>query len=322
VPKVAVILAAYNSQKYLRETVDSLLRQTFTDFEVIAVNDGSKDSTGAILDDYAARDSRMRVIHKANAGQVRAAIDGIAASTAPLIARLDADDLCTPARLAQQVAYMDAHPDVVLLGGAYHLIDEQSRHLTTIRQPETDAALQEILLTGRCPICQPLAMFRRDAYARTLGYRPEFSPAEDIDLWLQLGEIGKIACLPDVLLSYRQHAGSLSESKQDVQLANMREACRQAWERRGVTGKYQFENAPQWRAGSDRSSKQKQLLKYGWWAWNSGYRATARAYGWSAIKAKPQAAGGWKLLGCALLKPLPSPGPRKPGQGWGEGRVS
>jgi hypothetical protein len=115
---------------------------------------------------------------------------------------MDADDIALPDRLAKQVAFMDAHPEVVLLGGAYELIDDKGRLLTTIRQPADDATLQSILLRGSCPICQPLAMFRRSAYEKTMGYRAEFY-AEDIDLWLQLGEVGEIACLPDVLLQYR-----------------------------------------------------------------------------------------------------------------------
>jgi hypothetical protein len=303
-PKVSVILAAYNAERYLPATMESLLAQTFTDFEVVAVDDGSKDATGRMLDAYATHDARVRVIHKANAGQVRAAIDGIAASTAPLIARMDADDIALHDRFAKQVAFLDAHPEVVLLGGAYELIDGKGRLLTTVRQPADDAALQSILLRGSCPICQPLAMFRRSAYDKTMGYRPEFY-AEDIDLWLQLGEVGQIACLPDVLLQYRQHANSLSEQRQQTQSDSQREACRQAWQRRGVEGQYQFE-APPWRATGDKASATKQLLKYGWWAWNSGQRATARAYAFSAIKAKPQAAAGWKLLACSLLKPLPS----------------
>jgi glycosyltransferase involved in cell wall biosynthesis len=304
-PKVSVILAAYNAQQFLPATMDSLLRQTFTDFEIVAIDDGSQDSTGQILDTYAAKDARVRVIHKANGGQVRAAIDGIAASTAPLIARMDADDIAVPDRLSKQVAFMDAYPEVVLLGGAYQLIDEKSRLLTTIPQPTDDATLQNICLTGRCPICQPLAMFRRDAYEKTMGYRPDFSPAEDIDLWLQLGEIGQLACLPDVLLQYRQHGNSLSEKKQQLQIDNQREACRQAWQRRGVVGQYDFASNPNWRATGDKKSLTKQWLKYGWWAWNSGQRSTAIAYGLRALRLSPTSAGPWKLLLCAATRPMP-----------------
>jgi GT2 family glycosyltransferase len=237
---------------------------------------------------------------------VQAARNGIAASTGDLIARMDADDLCHPQRLAKQVAFFDARPDVVLVGGAYDLIDEHGRLLTTIRQPADDAALQDICLSGRCPICQPLAMFRRDAYERVGGYRPDFITAEDLDLWLRLGEVGQMACLPDVLLQYRQHAGSISESKQTLMIEHQREICRQAWERRGLIGQYEFKGETPWRATGDADSRHRQLVKYGWWAWSSGQNRTAQSYGWSAVRRRPLDKRSWRLLGCALLKKAPA----------------
>ena len=301
-PRVSVILCAYNAERFLASAVRSILVQTFTDFELIAIDDGSKDATAKILDDFAAGDPRVRVIHQTNTGQVQAAMNGIAASSGPLIARMDADDIAKPDRFAKQVAFFDAHPEVVLLGGAYEMIDERGRLLTTIPQPADDASLQNICLTGRCPICQPLAMFRRDAYEKAGGYRPPFNPAEDLDLWLRIGEIGQMACLPDVLLQYRQHANSLSEAKQSTMIDRQRETCRQAWERRNIIGEYKFEGEAPWRATGEGDSRYRQLLKYGWWAWNSGENRTARSYGWSAVHQKPFRNAGWKLIACGWLK--------------------
>jgi len=298
---VSVILCAYNSERFLRPAVESVLAQTFKDFELICIDDGAKDSTGKILDEYAAHDSRVKVIHQANTGQVKAAMNGIAVSAAPLIARMDADDICRPDRLAKQVAFMDAHPEIVLLGGAYELIDEKTRILIKMGQPTGDADLQKICLSGRCPICQPLAIFRREAYERVGGYRPDFSPAEDIDLWLRLGDIGQMACLPDVLLQYRQHAGSLSETKQHIQLANIRRAVEETWQRRNLPGQPNVAK-DEWRATGDEGSKYRQLVKYGWWAFSSGHPSTARSYGLAAIRSRPFDAAGWKLFGVSLLK--------------------
>ncbi len=295
-PKISCILAAYNAQRYLRPAIESVLAQTFRDFELVIVDDGSTDTTPAIADEYARLDPRVRVIHQKNAKQVIAARNGIDSGDSPLIARLDADDIAKPDRFAKQVAYFDAHPDVVLLGGAYEMIDDAGRLLTTIRQPEDDATLQEICLTGRCPICQPLAMFRRDAYEKVGGYRPAFVTAEDLDLWLLLGEVGKMACLPDVLIQYRQHQNSISEVNQKMMIGHQRESCAQAWERRGVVGKYQFMGETPWRATGDRNSRHAQVLKYGWWAWKSGVPSTARHYAWQAIRSRPLHPGGWKLL--------------------------
>lgn len=298
-PQISCILAAYNASRYLREAVGSILAQTFRDFELICINDGSADDTGAILDEFARNDPRVKVIHKLNAGQVHAAIDGIAIAQAPLIARMDADDFSYPDRFQKQIDFMHAHPEVVVLGGAYELIDADGRLLTTLKQPLDDASLQKICLSASCPICQPLAIFRRDAYDRAGGYRPDASPAEDLDLWLRMGDFGKLACLPDVLLKYRQHAGSLSETRQQRQMDVMQRAARDACARRGLPEPHIDNKA--WRA-TEEHSLYKQHLKYGWWAFNSGNREGARHYGKLAVRMRPFALSGYKLL-YASFKP-------------------
>ncbi len=299
-PQVSIIMAVYNGKHYLPETMQSLLTQTFRDFQLIILDDGSTDGVTDLLRDYAAKDSRIKLIVRENKGLTISLNEGLRLAQSPLIARMDSDDIARPDRLEKQVAYMNAHPECVLLGGAYELIDELGRLLTTLRPPCDNATLQQQCLQGTTPICHPLAMFRRDAALKVNGYDETYKVAQDIDLWLRLGELGELACLPDVILQYRMHQKSISEKKQAQQIANMKRACETAWQRRNITGT--FKGADGWRADENADSKIKQMVKYGWWAFNSGERKTARAYGFQAIKACPFKSDGYRLV-YASFKP-------------------
>jgi len=299
-PKVTVLMSNHNGGAFLAPTVRSILNQTYRDFEFLILDDGSTDDSRDQLRRFAAEDPRVRLVEQDNVGLTPTLNRGLHLATGELVARMDSDDLAAPDRLAKQVAFMDAHPDVVLLGGAYDLIDEAGRRLHVMRPPTDDAALQEHCLSGRTPICHPLAMFRREAALGVGGYDESYKVAQDLDLWLRLGEMGKLACLPDVLLGYRMHAGSVSERKQQLQIDTMRRACESAYARRGVTR--EFQGGGGWRAQDAVSSKLAQTLQYGWWAWHLGEARTAMVYGWRAIKTKPAAADGWKLLACGALR--------------------
>lgn len=303
-PQVSVVMAVYNGVEYLPATMASILNQTFRDVEFVIINDGSTDpSVAPLLERYAREDARIKLVSRPNKGLTPTLNEGLRLATAPLIARMDSDDLARPDRLEKQVAFMRAHPEVVLLGGAYELIDHRDRLLTTIRPPLDNATLQQHCLQGTTPICHPLAMFRREAALKVGGYDESFTVAQDIDLWLRLGEVGELACLPDVLLGYRMHEKSVSEKKQTQQVANMKRACEAAWQRRGITnGTFAGEGG--WRAQDD-DARLRQTLKYGWWAWNSGQYRTARSYGWQSIRQRPADIRGWKLLAAGWLKQAP-----------------
>lgn len=307
-PTVSVILAAYNAEKYLREAAASILNQSFTDFEFIIIDDGSTDQTKSIIESM--NDPRIKLISRPNKGLTPSLNEAVHLAQGEYIARMDADDLSTPKRFEVQVEFLRSHPEVVLLGGAYDLIDDKTRYLTTITPPGDDATLQEHALSGRTPICHPLAMMHRDAVLKVGGYDETFKVAQDLDLWLKLGEVGKLAAVKDVLLQYRQHEESVSEKKQELQVANMRRACESAYARRGIARTFKGDSG--WRATSGKESKFKYALQYGWWAFNSRQRSTAMAYGWKAVRAMPGKAEGWKLLACAMIK-SPSPAGRGTG---------
>jgi glycosyltransferase involved in cell wall biosynthesis len=302
-PAVSVILAVRNGPRYLPAAVESILTQTFGDFEFIIIDDGSDDGlTLPLLEAYAARNSRIRLVSRANKGLTRSLNEGVSLAAGEFIARMDGDDIATPDRLRLQVQFMHEHPKVVLLGGAYDLIDGEDRRIRTWNPAPDDATLQRHCLEGSTPICHPLAMMRAESVRAVGGYDESFTVAQDLDLWLRLGEVGEMACLPDVLLKYRQHAESVSEKKQQLQTQNMQRACAAAWKRRGVEGIYQCRAGDGWRPVGGRASKLRFALQYGWWAFNAGERATARHYGWRAVGAMPWNIDAWRLLACAWAK--------------------
>jgi glycosyltransferase involved in cell wall biosynthesis len=299
-PVISVIMSVHNAEGFLDASVGSILAQSFGDFEFILIDDGSTDGSREKLQAFANRDSRIRLISRPNKGLTPTLNEALKLAGGELIARMDADDIATPDRLKIQVEYMRAHPEVTLLGGAYELIDHAGRLLTTITPPADDATLQEHALSGRTPICHPLAIFRRDAAEKVGGYDEELTVAQDLDLWLKLGEVGKMSAVPDVLLKYRQHEQSVSEKKQALQVRNMKLACERAYARRGITREFLGESG--WRPTSGRRSKHEYALRYGWWAFNSAQRRTAMIYGMKAIGAMPWSSAGWKLLACAAIK--------------------
>jgi len=303
-PKISVLMPVYNAQRYLAEAVESILNQTFTDFEFLIINDGSTDRSLDILQHYARQDDRIRLTSRPNTGHVKALNEMLAQAKGDLIARMDADDIALPDRFAQQVNFLDRHPEVVCVGGAHAIMDDAGRLLTWLKLPTTDQEIQQKVLAGHGSICHPCAMIRREALWAIGGYDETLMPAEDIDLWLKLGEIGKLANLDQPILRYRVHTNSVSEKSCARQRQNGRIACERAWKRRGIEGT--FEAGEMWRPGPDRKSRHKFMLKYGWWAFNSGQRQTAIHYALQALRYNFLSWESWQLLYCGLFKPMPT----------------
>ena len=303
VTRVSVLLPLYNGEAYIREAVESVLAQTRRDFELLILDDGSRDGSLAIVQEIARRDPRVRVISRENRGLTETLNELLAAARGELVARMDADDVCLPDRFERQLAFLDAHPEVVCVGGDPVMIDDRGRLLTVLELPVEDAEIQAKALVGHAPLFHPAAMIRRAALERIGGYRHEFWPAEDLDLWLRLGEIGALANLRGPVLRYRLHGASVSGTQLERQRAAARRCCESAWQRRDIRDG-RFEASDAWRPGTDRRSQQRFLLRFGWWAFASGQRATALSYGWKAVCTRPLSLDGWRLLACGLCKPM------------------
>ena len=193
-------MATYNAAAWLGEAVASVLGQTFGDLELIVIDDGSTDETPVLL--AALRDPRLRVERQSRSGLTGALTRALGLARAPLLARLDADDLAAPGRLERQRAYLAAHPEIGLLGTAAREVDPDGRERRIVRPPVDDRTLRRMLIR-RNPFVHSSIMMRRDLVERAGGYDVAFPVGQDYDLWLRLGELTRMANLADVLVTRR-----------------------------------------------------------------------------------------------------------------------
>lgn len=203
-------MPVYNCEKYIHEAVESILNQTYADFEFIIVNDGSTDNTLNILNEYANKDSRIRVINQPNSGIVVALNRGLNEAKGEWIFRMDGDDISLPHRFAVQVEEIKANPSLVLLGGWCQQINAEGVPLKINKYPTTHKGLVCKLETLRPFFPHPTACFRCEIVKQIGGYRERFRHAEDMDLWLRMIGIGKFACSEHVVLKLRKHEGNIS----------------------------------------------------------------------------------------------------------------
>ncbi|MCR9292083.1 MAG: glycosyltransferase [bacterium] len=231
-PQVTVLMPVYNAQDYLIDAMASIVEQSFQDWEMICVNDGSRDQSGEMLDWFAAQDQRIRVVHQANQGLVGALNVGIELSRGHCIMRMDNDDIAMTNRMQKQLNYMNSHPECVVLGGAILEIDSDSDPLGVSQLPhEHDLILNE-LLHRRTGHFHPTTMIRTAALRKAGGYRRQYEWVEDHDLWLRMSEHGRLANLSDVLLCYRQHASSICWQRSAQQRELMNRLLSEAYQRR------------------------------------------------------------------------------------------
>lgn len=208
---IDVLVTVYNGERFIAQTLDSVLSQTFTDWRLIVVDDLSTDSTAEIVRGYAQRDSRIMLVAGEHKGIAAAANVGLGYVTAPLVARLDGDDIAMPQRLQVQHDYLQEHPDVLAVGSDVMLIDENNKPLRRRKAPTGWENIRETLKTRNC-MCHPSATIRTEALRRIGGYRDKFRNSLDYDLWLRISEIGQIENIPQDLLLYRRHSSQVSAS--------------------------------------------------------------------------------------------------------------
>ncbi len=205
-PRVSVVLPVRDGATHLEAAVASILNGTFRSLELLMVDDGSRDATPTIMERLARSDRRVRMLTGPRRGLVAALNEGLREARAPLVARMDADDVAAPDRLTRQVAVLDASPGVVLVGSAIQVIGPAGARRRLVRYPTAPNAIRAALAHAN-PIAHPTVVLRRDAALDAGGYRPAFDGAEDYDLWLRLAELHDLVNLPDALLNYREHAG-------------------------------------------------------------------------------------------------------------------
>lgn len=210
-PRVSVVMAVRDGEPYLAEAVESLLAQTFADFELVVVDDGSSDASRDVVRSY--RDPRVRLLENGrNRGLAASLNRGIREARGELLARQDADDVSEPERLARQVAHLDAHPEVALLGSWFREIDSRGGHLRDGQLPcEPVDVCWRLLFV--CPFVHSAVMLRRDAVPGGSGpYDERLAYAMDYELWCRIARRHPVANLPEYLVRYRMHPGSMTSA--------------------------------------------------------------------------------------------------------------
>ena len=298
VPAISVVLGAYNAERYLAEAVESILNQTFGDFEFIAVDDGSTDRTLDILRRYAAGDSRLKPVHIAHGGIVDAANAGLREARADLIARFDADDVSLPHRFEKQVQFLAEHPEVVAVGSRMLLMEPYGASLGETAHRLTHAEIEAELFQGSgWSLPQPAAMIRHSAIRRIGGYRNEYLWSEDLDLFLRLAEVGRLANLPEVLVKYRNHPGSTNHKRAHIQDELTRKCVLETYRRRGVPVPAELGLISAVRDGRTMADR---YLDWTWAALRARNSRAARRHALRALRLEPFSISAWKATYCAL----------------------
>lgn len=214
-PKITVLMPVYNCELYVQTAVESILNQTFADFEFLIIDDASTDATVSILKKF--DDSRIQLIQKpVNSGYTNSLNYGLQLAKGEYIARMDGDDISYPERFAKQIAYLETHPEVVVCGTTYKIVGNDKR----ITLPEHHKAIKIGLLWGNC-ISHPSVMIRKkvlEEYA--IQYDTSKEPTEDYDMWVRLLALGKLHNLQEVLLEYRVYGNQVSRKRAEEQKKN------------------------------------------------------------------------------------------------------
>lgn len=302
-PEVSVLMPVLNTARYLPAAIESVLRQRFDDFELLAIDDGSTDASPTILQAAAQQDARVRVLCRPRQGLVATRNQLVQEARGNLLAWLDSDDQSTPDRLALQVARFHAQPDLQCLGGACLLIDPDGlpilEHAFPLVHDQIVAAM-----THDIAFYFPSVMMRRRTVLDLGGFREPFAISEDYDLCLRLAEVGQVANLPQVIHYYRQHLQSTANSGRSRaptyaalarDLAQERRAGGRDRLQRGLTIALTFTPDP-----PPRQNVAETQTRWAWWALGQGHLRTARKYAWRRLTDEPLSWASWRLALCAM----------------------
>lgn len=290
---ISVLMPVYNCDEYAQAAVDSILNQTFQDFEFIIIDDGSNDRTAEIVKAAATRDPRIKVISRENRGIVPSLNEALEVATGELIARMDGDDISLPDRFRRQVDYLRKHPDCGLVGTQIMFMDPDGRPIAPMPNPVDHEGIVQTMLEGNESVSHPTVLFRAGVARSIGGYSNQYKHAEDIDFFLRMAEATKVANMPDLLLHYRQHAKSIGRTQTVAQAdAHYRAICDAA----ARTGKPKPSPLERREYGNETDDH----ARWAWWALNSQQMSAARFYAGKVLKARPFDRNSWRLAFCVL----------------------
>lgn len=215
-PRISTILSVYNGEKYLKEALKSILDQTFKDFELIVINDGSTDQTGAVIDSFT--DSRIiKIKNDRNLGLVASLNKGLEVARGEFIARMDADDISMPERFTKQVEFLEKNREVGVLGTFMRQVDVKGGFISLFQPPVAHREILIKMLTGTA-IAHATVMIRKEIIDKAGGYDENFPHVEDTELWSRLIFKTKFANLPEALYVRRIHRNSVMSAHAKLQL--------------------------------------------------------------------------------------------------------
>ena len=215
-PQISVIMAVYNGEKFLEEAIGSILKQTFSNFEFIIIDDGSEDTSLKIIKNF--KDKRISILeNNKNIGLSASLNKGIKLSKGKYIARMDADDISLPERLEKQYNFMERNPNIGIVGTGYHLINESGERMGTYIYPDNPVTIHWKLLTG--PVFpHPTVMMRKKVLIENnLSYNEEYFVTQDYELWCRIIQFTEGSNFPEALIQYRHHDQSKSKAESDKQ---------------------------------------------------------------------------------------------------------
>jgi len=299
-PLVSVIMTVYNGEKYVAAAIESILAQTFTDYEFLIVDDGSGDRSGEIIRSFAENDDRIRFIQfERNLGGANARNHSMMLSSGEYIAAMDCDDVCLPERLGKQVDFLRNNPAIGVLGAGAQVVDEDLGPLYRFDLPEQHALIVFNLFVGSFLI-HPTVMMRRELLESVGGYEPSRRTAVDAELWSRLMWRTRFANLPDRLLLYRWHEAQNHRTR-DVAMTE------QAWEVRERLLKQLWGEAP--RKALLRFERMRRNEKFSWLERRAARQDMARLLD-AMIAAEIIDSGDWDLVAAHIQRRLEGTTPR------------
>lgn len=240
-PKVSIVMPVFNGEKYLREAATSILNQTFTDIELVIINDGSTDNTESILDEIAV-DQRVRVLSNGkNIGLTLTRNKGLRKSKGEYVAMLDSDDIALPNRIEKQLAFLETNRDFALIGSSIDLINSSGKYIRTQHYPTPSAYIPSLLFFQN-NFAQSAVMIRKSALPDQC-YREEYPQGEDYDLWIRISGVHKTANINSVLVKYRMHDESVSNHKAAIHQSSVKSILTKQLQQIGIeptTGEIQL----------------------------------------------------------------------------------
>lgn len=304
-PVVSVLMAVHNGMPHVQRAVESIQQQTLSDWEMIVVDDGSTDDSAECIAKYAVADRRIHLVRQSNRGLTPSLNHASHLARGSFLARMDADDVAMPNRFEEQVGFLCNHSDVIAVGSSLLLIDPDGDPLGTRKVSTEHEQIVEQLFQGLGPLPHPTAMVVAEAFEKVEGYDESFTKAQDLDLWLRLSAIGKLANLSEPLLKYRLHVDSITSRHRNEQLQCARRAVEAAYQRMG-------QDVPALSQLTDQALSASQVYRrWARMALKSGFVEVARKHAWNGIKASP-----WSLSHVGIVAKLIghsfTPSPNKP----------